>query len=488
MRESYYIREFKVGRETRYRVHKLVPGGGKEDDYRDVICRVVKCTKNDKLIFLPYLDDNSLETDQYVYLNDKLENSPENTRRANANALRLYNCFRSIFGIKGDDLTASQAKDFVSFLSGHSFRPSGMEKLTVREADSVNNILSYVRTYLNNMGKPNKALNATHSVTVYSEMDGASVSEQREAYDISAKKDSHKDDYVPDHILPDEFDRLCTLAYSKAGFTEEQKADEKEPDVEMCVDKLGWRQAVVLMSLMYIYGLRIGECLGLTEEDVTFAVLKGKRTPVLIIRKRKNAPRYACAKNFDTIVSMVQYGKDQEKELVPISEDFYNLLYRFIEAEHRFFKSNFKFGLKRLEADVCDGDGSGLDTNYFIFGNHNTGKRLDDQSWNRRLRPLFEEAELKVDKGSRENNLNHRFRHGCAMLLLYYLPEDQRLSLLEVRDYLRHKTIKTTEKYTKPTLEMVVRSREKFQHGLFQMCTFLDPQKETCTVYELSRI
>ena len=59
------------------------------------------------------------------------------------------------------------------------------------------------------------------------------------------------------------------------------------------------------------------------------------------------------------------------------------------------------------------------------------------------------------------------------MLYYRYIEEDKRLSLNELKDFMRHKNIHTTMIYTKPTLADASAIREKFQGELFETVKYL---------------
>ena len=85
--------------------------------------------------------------------------------------------------------------------------------------------------------------------------------------------------------------------------------------------------------------------------------------------------------------------------------------------------------------------------NRYIFLNKN-GTPLSTSGWNKELKFIFKSVGIPCDSKKRRENLNHRFRHGFAMLLI-----QNGYPLDEVRRYLRHANISSTIVYTNPTEE-----------------------------------
>ena len=70
---------------------------------------------------------------------------------------------------------------------------------------------------------------------------------------------------------------------------------------------------------------------------------------------------------------------------------------------------------------------------------------MSDQAWNIRLRQYFLEADLDVDFGKKSAGLNHRLRHGFAMLHAYYRKD--KANVLELMKLLRVRNISTVLVY-----------------------------------------
>lgn len=446
-----FCEEVILRRKTCYKVGTVDEFGKYIDEPVIISCPLDFRKKGDFVYAIPHDNDSRVIADQYRFLNHHHRNDSENTRRAIAKGLRLYNCFKAAHHISDDYLTADNIDMLIAFLCGYDYNPTYSHMLTSRSQAVVDNILSSIRTYLSYIGKPCAYLEQARVVSIITEYDGLRSTIQRTKYLTSQAKDPHKDDYAPDHILPEEYRRLREIA-----------------------SKRGNNQAIIMMVLMYIYGLRLGECLGLTQEDIVFVQVNDELKPALILRKRICEKTWACAKNLKAVEKRSDYGKKKDKRVIIfITMDFYQDLARFVNDELNMVKNKFTAGLSPLEADICNPGEFEHEQNHYLFVNHQRGSRLDNQAWGRTLKSLLIEAGIPLDAGTRDKNLSHRFRHGCAMLLYRYLEPEHRKSLREVQLYLRHANIKTTMIYTKPTLADTSAIKESFQGELFESSPYL---------------
>ena len=446
-----FIEEFKQGKRSCYRIQRKDESGQLIGDARVVSCPLEFREKDGFVYALPHDNEMQVISNQYRFINWHHRGDSENTRRAIAQALRLYNCFKVCFNLTDEGLTPDVIDMLLIFLCGYDYNPQHYRFITERDEATVRNQLSAIRTYLEYIGRPCAALERSRSITMFTMVGKLSVSTTRVKYDVGPKPNAHKDDYAPDHILPDEYRQLRDAAMSRDD-----------------------NQAVIMFHLQYIYGFRLGECLALTQEDITMVRDGDEMKPAIIIRKRVGAKRWSRAKTVQGARRKEDYNtKREDKYTMLITMDFFKDLVRFIDSEMAFMKKHFLHKMAEIEADICNPAEFGGEHNRYIFVNHNRGTRLDNQAWNRKLKSYFLEVGLPLDCGVRDKNLNHRLRHGCAMLYYRYIEEDKRLSLKELKDYMRHKNIHTTMIYTKPTLADASAIREKFQGELFETAKYL---------------
>ena len=226
---SILIQEQNSGKRTNFLVFELDGCGQKTGKSRLVSCPVVVRKKDDFVYIIPFDDNMKVISEQYQFINYHHKADQENSRRGLVRGLRMYNCFKSIYGIEGDVLTTDMVDMLVAFLFGYSYSPSGENDLTTRDPATINAYLASIRQYLKYIGKPCNHLDAQELVSVVSEYDGLTTTVQRKQYKIRAKEDPHKHDYAPEHVLPDEYRRLRDIAAAR-----------------------GDNQALVLFALMYI--------------------------------------------------------------------------------------------------------------------------------------------------------------------------------------------------------------------------------------------
>ena len=101
---------------------------------------------------------------------------------------------------------------------------------------------------------------------------------------------------------------------------------------------------------------------------------------------------------------------------------------------------------KRI-ADKVSNNTQIKNNNYYIFISKNYTPITID-GWNKIIRSYFKALEIPLDNVVKENNLNHRFRHGFAMNLKK-LGYDK----LDIMKKLRHSKVSSVAKYFNPDTE-----------------------------------
>ena len=219
---------------------------------------------------------------------------------------------------------------------------------------------------------------------------------------------------------------------------------------------------------MYGYGLRLGECLGLTMEDITETHVNGKLVPVLLIRNRMSDAKYQYAKNLLHVSNKNQY-RSRDYQLsrwkIIITYELYEELIGYIESAHSSAMEKYPDNYEKGAADIV----SVLDapeSNHYVFLNR-YGRVLNDQTWNAHLKNYFSEAGIPIDHDVREKNLSHRFRHGFAMFHARF--SEHPVAALELSRMMRHKNILSTMVYYNPTFEDELKTKTEFQNELYTL-------------------
>lgn len=413
---------------------------------RQVSFPLIERLDNHKVIFLQYNDHMELLYDVCEYLNFYIAGSSEKTRRFKAGVLRRYVCFMVLLGYPYNDLQDQYAIDRVaSFFRGEDYRSH--DNVDHRSHASANNYLSVVRDFCRfcNRGKASKL------DSLISNVDKRDVTEDGKRfpkrYPSSLIEDPHAHDNVKPFLYPEEFKSLVDLA-------------NKWNDV----------QALIIFHLMYFYGLRIGECLGLTEEDFEIRRRNSEPSPILLLRNRLSDKSFQYCKELFHPSSEKDYlMRSYPSAKVRLTMEFYEKLTMFVASVA---KKSEECGIRNRAEAECISKTYKYEhgSNHYIFVNK-YGKPLSQQAWNRRLKDYFMAAGIELDIGVKRDNLNHRFRHGCAM---YYLRfAERKMSLDVLQSFMRHKSVNTTSQYLKVTIDEDIVLHQDFQNSLVKAIPFL---------------
>lgn len=357
--------------------------------------------------------------------------SAENTREQAASALKLLCSYASIIGVPVASFGGEEARGFVRFARGTMGEGASwsFRGLTNRSETTINAYLRTVRHYVRYLG----VRDSPFLDKAARRSEGEKGSPGSCAYAVSAR--SPEDLKAPPYVSRAEY----------ASLREAIGEDTEDTNPAMLIVRLGFE-----------HGLRIGEILGLTLEDLQVETCAdGCRRFFLVLRDRVSDRADQHAK---TVLvkprSREDYGsgsyrtRDVGFQKVYISEDLYFAIDEYVEATRSAFSGK---QLAASAADSVGGDWS-LEGNQYVFLN-SKGRRLTSGLWNKRLRAYFTQAGIRVDQGRRESNLNHRLRHGFAMVIKRDLGVDD----LTAKTLMRHRSLKSMQPYLKPTDEDVSR-------------------------------
>ena len=222
-----------------------------------------------------------------------------------------------------------------------------------------------------------------------------------------------------------------------------------------------------IIRLLYESGLRIGELLGLTNEDIVSESQNGEYFNSVYIRNRLTDERYQHAKTVMNPSSPVSYKSKAYNtyfsgyQMVYISDELYELIGEYIESAHVAAREKYqsRYGKSTVADSVC-----GSEDNFYVFTN-DYGSRLSNVTWNRILREIYKKLGLDVDKKIRNTNLSHRFRHGFAMYQIQYMHR----SPVELAELMRHKSIASVMNYYQPTISDKILLKEEFTGDLYTL-------------------
>jgi integrase/recombinase XerD len=381
----------------------------------------------------------------YQYLNFRLQESPLTSRSKAAFALRLLYCFLSLSGYKVNNIDEKALRELLFFLRGINTNPEQFSMKTQRSNNTVNGYLSVYRSFFSFAGIHCDAIFKSHTVLSEHVFEGTPSSPERKKYDNNLKAPDYSSDTVPKYIGPDDFKKIFKA-----------------------IIDAGDKQSRLIVHLMYGYGLRLGEVLGLTTEDIREVRDNGKLVPVLMLRNRMTDAKYQFAKGLPHVIDPRQYTSRDYRaatQRIIITYALYEELIDLIEENHSFLMEKYPENYDAGVADIVSPKDK-PETNHYVFLNR-YGRVLSDQTWNNTLKKYFEIAGIPVDVDVRDNNLSHRFRHGFAMFHARFSkhPADT----LSLQKMMRHKSISSTMVYYNPTPEDEYKIKMEFQKELYDM-------------------
>ena len=411
---------------------------------RRVIMPLYQVEVNGFAYFLLYDESMKPLPSVYQFLNFRMKESPLTSRSKAAFAIRLLFCFLSLSGYQVNRIDEKAFRELLFFLRGINANPKQYSMKTQRSNNTVNGYLSVYRAYFGFAHIHCEAIFKSHTVRSDHIFENADTP-ARKKYDNNLKTPNYYNDTVPKYIGPEDFKHIFE-AILKAKDT----------------------QSRLIVHLMYGYGLRLGEVLGITTEDIQEVRDNGKLVPVLILRNRLSDAKFQFAKGLPHVVDKRQYSSRDylaARQRIVITYTLYEELIDFIEEAHSVMMEKYPDNYAQGYADIVSVRNK-PDTNHYVFLNR-YGRVLSDQTWNNTLKKYFNIAEIPIDIDIRDNNLSHRFRHGFAMFHARFSkhPADA----LSLQKMLRHKSLSSTMVYYNPTPEDEFKIKMEFQKELYDM-------------------
>lgn len=380
--------------------------------------------------------------------------------------LRIFANFLEIYQLSPEDMSEGKnISDFVSFLIG-ALPISGCSS---RSNASSNKVLISVRNFLKwkKIETPMTNWNSRKAGYDYSLSETDSKTEpvmhlikseigNLQTVILKSKPCCSKKFLEAKEIIDENYEKACRSLTRKEGVCNLPK-----PPALPAFDEQGY----VIFRLAFFRGLRLGEILGLTLEDVR--IIKGSDGSVrkgVYLRNRLSDYNYQYAKELihpDTREDYKsrEYTRNKVGQVfIDLDETTWNLLQNLIFRDIPVFEKAYPGKAEEVKADSVSGEGN----NAYIFRNI-FGGRLSDQTWNKRLKKYFIDAGLSVDKEKRESNLTHRLRHSFAMLL----TKDANVNPVFLASVLRHKNINTVKAYFTPTEKDIRDIYEAFDEEMY---------------------
>lgn len=372
------------------------------------------------------------------------------------NALKLLYSFKELNNLsKIEDINKVSYAGLNCFLSGGTYKGNNidLELKTKRKNCTFNNYCFVYRAFFKYIGFLNNIFNEKKSVRILKASGEGFLAhtKTRTSDKFTTTKAVPKMEVVPKYIKFDEYSNMIHL------LRERQDEALNNDDQRSYVIAL---RAELIIHLMYTYGMRIGEVLGLTLEDIEDMKITGTGNGKLIIRNRHTDKPFQFAKGCMKINSENDYnldgyyqsgvGKAFGCDTIDIFEETLELIEDYKNASRKFDFLGSKARKNLRENNIATKVTTRKDikeNKYLFISSH--GTPLDRKTWELYLQDIFRELSIPLDKDTRKNNLNHRFRHGFAM----YKKTFEKHDILQLKWDLRHSSITSCEIYFNPTQE-----------------------------------
>lgn len=375
----------------------------------------------------------------YDFLNIKYKHNSINSREQILTFLKLLYSFKEIIGKPFEKFDKKDIEFLSSFIQGESIEGNFISfKLVTKRAISTHNqYFNIMRNYFTYLEIKNKTLFEKKTIAVGKSGHGMMAHTKKNAITTyTTNKNRHQSFklFVPKFIKLSEFHKILE-------FIDTQDKS-----------KLLKLRNKIIIELMYRNGLRIGEVLGLTLEDLAIHP-DDKNYYKIYIRNRLSDKEYQKAKtcykvkNKDDYTSSLYNEEDIGYQTVIVAKKLKDDIDEYIKLSTNIMKVSDTVLDNIINFATADCVTENRKENRYIFLNKN-GTPLSTSGWNKELKFIFKKLNISCDSKKRKNNLNHRFRHGFAMFLM-----KEGYPLDEIQRQLRHANISSTVIYTRPTKE-----------------------------------
>lgn len=383
----------------------------------------------------------------FSYLNTTIESFSINSRVKALTALRLLYIYQHIISKKITEFNVTDVNNLKSFLRGLS--PAGQalsfELITNRGNETINGYLSVYRNFLTHLNCENSYLFKTIKGKKTSSESKASYSSERYA---SSENNTKDQGVIPYYISVSEFQNILYEIRRSYSSCEE-----------------------CMVRLMYENGLRLGEVLGLTFDDITSEIIKGNKKFFVYLRNRISDNKDQHAKTCMKVNDIKEYKSNEYKkegygyQKIEISETLYSKINDYIELYHaNALKNKNKDYTKLSISDRVRKSEPYENDNYYVFLN-TLGRPMSYQTWNNRLKEIYTAVNIPIDTGIKEHNLSHRFRHGFAVFNVIYMKTDA----LQLMIKMRHRNVSTVSVYFRLTISDQINIKTDFTNQLYKI-------------------
>lgn len=411
------------------------------------VCRIRVCYEDEERRKpVVYSSDWSIILDATIFLREDFKFDADNTKKQAASAIKLFYSYLEIFGFSIQRLTRQQVKGFIEFIRGtlgdSSYCRVNLSR--VRDESTVSDYLAVIRRFAKylDLGDNHPLLKKKLRA---SERTGLRVSDYIATSSYEATVKTVRELMAPMCVSTPQYIALLNTDALRTNLRNR-----------------------VIVRLMREHGLRIGEVLGLTLEDIsTYIDENGMPRYCLEIRNRLSDSTDQRAKTAMKVRVKEDYRLPLYSaafvgfEVVTLGFDVADELISYIEDAHALEHADRYWERREANAmadKVTDRLGAG--GNYYVFLN-TLGRPLTQNRWSQILRVIYTQADIPIDRVKKTKNLSHRLRHGYCM----HLKHERGCDDYQVMVLMRHSSLESQKAYDNPTPEDILRLQERIVDG-----------------------
>ena len=391
-------------------------------------------------------------TSLYQFLNVKCKMLNPSTITRMVTPLRLLVAFCEAHHFKDFYIPEEYCLDFVDFLYRNE------KTLGTSAAIYFADIKAFLR-YIKRDNDP--IMSKKHRMTWLMGADGVERPSSYDEYQYAPKRNPERDLVCPAHNTVEDFSKIQKTMMRKSFRS----------------GIIGDIVGCLIILLLFKYGRRIGEVLGLTIEDISTVVSTstGEISHCIILRNRVHDKVGHRAKRRIRPLSKEYYANreyikayNSPRNCVKLEESDYQAIKVFIDVIHKQAKEEWPEQYATAVADIvnakCFALDWELDENHYLFLNVKGGL-LTKAAWYKRIRQYYVDADIPLGYGK---SPNHAWRHGIAVIMRHELHMTSR----EIADFLGQKRASSADVYAKADNDMMA----KFSETVYQ---YLDQKIKT---------
>lgn len=453
------IKEEKILNDIGYKISSVI-----NDDVtveHNIRCKAASVTLDRKLYLILFDRYFQVNIPVYEYINVYMSDmaKSEQTRRKTLVALKLLFSFLTIFNIKLEDMTKKDAAKLINFLLGNSMLGENitLELTSRREANSVNDYLSAMRTYIKYLNIKKHPLLANGGKRKLSNISSFGDIHSTDSFEIKIKTRNH-DNVAPKHVTLEQYKVMLK-----------------------CVQDKEDKRLECIIRLMYESGMRSGEVLGITFEDLKQVDMTDGTVAYKVVgRSRITDEPWQSPKFLMKITDKAQYKskryrlKNDGYHETYINKDLYNLILEYIDEAHSEQQVTHLDNWNKFSVTDSVDKEFVEEKNFYIFIN-SVGRPYSNKLLYKDVKELFIACNVPVNEdGGRKDGLCHRFRHGFAMFQVKY----NNTPLLILMELMHHSSMSSTVIYYTPEESDIIELKNELTKNLYSYINEFSLSKE----------